>query len=120
MPPTGHAPVSAPARHPLDPEPIRSSKSRAVFALGLVALLTGPFVGAVVPATAALMLSRQARRDAYAAGGFLTGGVWLRRGERLAWAGLALAASALVLALIIGLLHWAQAPVGQDFDPNID
>ena len=43
-------PVSTASRHPLDPEPVRSTKARTVFALGLVALLTGPFVGGVVPA----------------------------------------------------------------------
>jgi hypothetical protein len=73
-----------------------------------------------VPATIALLLTRQARREAYAAGGFLTGAAWLRRGERLAWAGIVLAATAIVAALVIGVLQWAQAPVGQDFDPNID
>jgi hypothetical protein len=120
MPPVGQAAAGAPARHPLDPEPVRSSKARAVFGLGVVALLTGAFVGGVVPATAALLLARQARRQAYAAGGFLTGSAWLRRGVRLAWIGIVLAATALVVAVIIGLLHWAQTPAGQDFDSNID
>ena len=81
-----------PTRHPLDPDPEPSTKARAVFALGLVALLTGPFVGGVVPATVALLLARQASREAYAAGGYLTGSAWIRRGARLAWAGIVLAA----------------------------
>jgi hypothetical protein len=42
---------SAPTRHPMDPEPAPSTKARAVFALGLVAFLTGAFVGGVIPAT---------------------------------------------------------------------
>jgi len=113
-------PAEAPGRHPLDPEPVRSTKARVAFALGVVALLTGPFVGGLVPATVALLLVRQARREAYAARGFLTGGAWLRRGERLAWTGLVLAVAALVTAVVIGLLHLAQTPVGQDFDSNID
>ena len=46
----------------MDPEPARSPKARAVFALGLVALLTGPFVGGVIPATVALLLARQTVR----------------------------------------------------------
>jgi hypothetical protein len=120
MPPGGRAAEQAPARHPLDPDPVRSTKSRAVFALGMVALLTGPFVGGLVPATLALVLARQARREAYAARGFLTGGAWLRRGERLAWVGIVLAATALVAAAVIGLLQLAQDPAGQNFDPNID
>ncbi|KXK63585.1 hypothetical protein AWW66_02205 [Micromonospora rosaria] len=109
-----------PPRHPLDPEPVRSTKARAVFALGLIGLLTGPFVGGVVPATVALALARQARREAYASGGFLTGAAWLRRGERLAWAGLVLVAVSVVAAVIFGVVHLAEAPTGHDFAPNMD
>ena len=47
---------AVPARHPMDPEPVPSTKSRAVFALGLIGLLTGVFVGGVIPATLALLL----------------------------------------------------------------
>ncbi len=107
-------------RHPLDPDPVRSSKARAVFALGLMGALTGLFVGGVVPATLALVLARQARREAYASGGFLTGAAWLRRGERLAWAGLVLVAAAVVAALVIGLVRLAGAPFGHDYAPNVD
>ncbi|WP_045745070.1 MULTISPECIES: hypothetical protein [Actinoplanes] len=109
-----------PTRHPRDPDPVPSTKARAVFALGLVGLLTGPFVGGVIPATIALLLARQASRQAYAAGGFLTGGVWLRVGRRLAWAGIILALTALVIASIAGLLHLATVPGGQDFAPGTD
>jgi hypothetical protein len=107
-------------RHPLDPEPIRSTKARAVFALGLFGALTGLFVGGVVPATLALLLARQARREAYASGGFLTGGAWLRRGERLAWTGLVLVATAVVVAVVIGVVRLAGAPMGHDYAPNVD
>lgn len=68
-------------RHPLDPDPVRSTKARAVFALGLVAALTGVFLGGIVPATVALLLARQARREAYASAGYLTGSALLRRGS---------------------------------------
>lgn len=105
-----------PARHPLDPDPARATKARAVFVLGLVALLTGPLVGGVVPGTVALVLAHQARREAFVARGYLTGAAWLRRGERLAWAGIVLACAAIVVALIVGLLHLAGTPGGQDFD----
>ena len=104
----------------MDPEPVPSTKARAVFALGLVGLLTGPLVGGVIPATLALLLARQAAREAYAAGGYLTGSAWIRRGRRLAWGGLLLALTALVGLLIAGLLHLAVAPGGQDFAPGTD
>jgi hypothetical protein len=121
MPPVGPGVQQAPpTRHPLDPDPVRSSKARTVFALGMIALLTGPFVGGLVPATLALVLARQARREAYAAEGFLTGAAWLRRGERLAWTAIVLAATALVAAMVIGVIRLANNPAGQDFSPNID
>ncbi|MDG4763656.1 hypothetical protein O7632_05970 [Solwaraspora sp. WMMD406] len=107
-------------RHPADPDPVRSTKAGAVFALGLVAAITGLLVGGVVPATLALLLARQARREAYRSGGYLTGAVWLRRGERLALAGLLLGAVTLTVAVVFGVFSWATGPVGQDFDPGID
>jgi hydroxylaminobenzene mutase len=91
-----------------------------VFALGLLGFLTGVFVGGVIPATVALLLGRQAARDAYAARGYLTGSVWIRRGRRLAWAGIVLALSTLVVAAIAGLLHLASSPTGADFAPGTD
>ena len=107
-------------RHPLDPEPVRSTKAGAVFALGLVALLTGPLIGGLVPASIALALAAQARREAYSSRGYLTGSAWLRRGERLAWAGIALAATAVVVAIVIGIVDFATTPTGQDFGPAVD
>ena len=110
--------ATTPTRHPLDPDPAPSSKARAVFALGLVGFLTGAFVGGVIPATVALLMARQAAREAYAAKGYLTGSVWIRRGRRLAWAGMVLALATLVVAAIAGLLHLASAPSGADFAPG--
>jgi (hydroxyamino)benzene mutase len=108
------------SRHPLDPDPVRSTKAYAVFTLGLVSALTGPFVGGVVPATVAMLLARQARREAYASGGYLTGGTWVRRGERLAWLGIVLAATAVVAALVIGIIRLVGSPLGHDFAPSVD
>jgi hypothetical protein len=107
-------------RHPLDPEPVRSTKAGTVFALGLVALITGPFVGGLVPASIAIALAVQARREAYHSGGYLTGAAWLRRGEKLAWVGVALAATSLVVAIVIGVVDFAGHPAGQDFAPGVD
>jgi hypothetical protein len=44
----------------------------------------------------------------------------VRRGRRLAWAGIVLALTALVVATIAGLLHLAATPGGQDFDSTTD
>ncbi|HEX5598237.1 MAG TPA: hypothetical protein VFX61_19815 [Micromonosporaceae bacterium] len=107
-------------RHPFDPDPVRSTKARAVFVLGVVAALTGPFVGGIAPATLAMVLARQARREAYASAGYLTGADLLRRGERLAWLGILLAAAAVVVAAVIGVAQWASSPIGRDFPPTFD
>ncbi|MEV7624294.1 hypothetical protein [Actinoplanes sp. NPDC089786] len=103
----------------MDPEPASSTKARAVFALGLTALITGPLVGGVIPATIALVMARQTHRQQFAAAGYLTGNKWVRRGRGLAWAGIVLALTALVVAVIVGLLHLA-GPGGQDFDTTTD
>jgi (hydroxyamino)benzene mutase len=104
----------------MDPDPEPSTKARAVFALGLVGFLTGVFVGGVIPATIALVLARQSARQAWQAGGYLTGSAWIRRGRRLAWAGIVLALAALVVATIAGLLHLAGRAGGTDFAPGTD
>jgi hypothetical protein len=107
-------------RHPLDPDVVRSSKPTAVLALGVVAAMTGLLLGGLVPATIALLLARQARAEMLDAGGYLTGARRLRTGILLAWLGLVLAAAALVVAAIAGLLHLAGQPGGQDFAPGVD
>jgi hypothetical protein len=108
-----------PMRHPLDPDPVRSTKSGAVLALGVLATVTGFFLGGLVPATLALLLARQARAEMVASKGFLTGDRALRAGVALAWAGIALAATGLVLASIIGLLHLAESG-GHDYGPTVN
>jgi len=104
-------------RHPLDPDPVPASKAGAVLALGVVAALTGIFVGGVVPATMALLLAREARADLRSAEGFLTGGRRVRTGVALAWTGIVLAAATLVVAVIIGLLYLAG---GRDYAPTVN
>jgi (hydroxyamino)benzene mutase len=107
------------ARHPLDPDPVRASKANAVFALGLVAVVTGPLVGGIIPATLALLLARQTHRDLVAADGFLLGAKRMRTGVRLAWTGIVLTLAALVVLSIIGLLELARQQ-GTDFAPNVN
>jgi hypothetical protein len=107
-----------PRRHPLDPDPVPSTKAGAVLALGVVATLTGLLVGGLVPATIALVLAHQARADLRDADGFLLGGRRIRVGVALAWAGIVLAATALVVALVIGLLRFAG--YGRDYAPTVN
>jgi (hydroxyamino)benzene mutase len=106
-------------RHPLDPDPVRSTKATAVLALGIVAVVTGPLLGGVVPATLALLLARQARADVRAAQGFLLGGRRVRTGVRLSWAGIVLALGVLVVATVIGLLRLAGNG-GHDYPPSVN
>jgi (hydroxyamino)benzene mutase len=107
-----------PLRHPLDPEPVRSTKAGTVLALGIVAAVTGFFLGGLIPATIALLMARSARADMTEAKGYLTGVRMLRAGERLAWLGIVLAATALVIASVIGILHVATAQPKSDFAPG--
>jgi hypothetical protein len=113
------APVAEPpSRHPLDPDPVLSTKAGAVLALGVVAALTGAMVGGLVPATIALVLAREVRADLRGAGGFLVGNQRLRVGVALAWTGIVLALAALVVATIAGLLHFAD--YGRDYAPTVN
>jgi hypothetical protein len=107
-------------RHPLDPDPVRSGKASAVLGLGIVAAVTGFFVGGLVPATLALLLAADARREMVAARGYLTGGRRVRAGVALAWTGIVLAATAIVLASIVGLLHMAAGGGAQQVGPHVN
>lgn len=110
--------IGAGRRHPLDPEPVPSTKAAAVLALGIAAVVTGPLVGGIVPATLGITMARQARADLASARGYLTGGRQVRIGLVLAWVGIALAVAALVAASIVGLLSLAGG--GQDFPDTSD
>ena len=105
-------------RHPLDPEPVRSTKAVVVLALGAVAAVTGFFVGGLIPATIALVIARSAKADMISAKGYLTGVRPLQIGVRLAWVGIVLAAAAIVIASIIGILDVASSPGGTHFAPG--
>src|SRR5882724_11788550 len=107
-------------RHPLDPDPVRATKAGSVLTLGIIAAVTGFFVGGLIPATLALVLARQTRTEVTQAQGFLTGDKALRVGVRLAWLGIALAGAALVILAIIGLLRWAGNGTGTDYAPTVN
>jgi hypothetical protein len=91
-----------------------------VFGLGIAAVVTGPLIGGVIPATLALLLAREVRADIVGANGFLLGGRRVRLGVRLAWAGILLAVAAIVVASIIGLLTLARSAGGHDFAPTVN
>jgi len=112
--------MSAALRHPLDPDQARSSKAVAVLVLGITATLTGFFLGGLIPAALALLLARDADAEMRRAGGFLTGWRLLRAGTVLAWIGVILAATGLVVAAIVGLVHLATSPSGQDYAPTVN
>ena len=107
------------ARHPLDPDPVRSSKASAILGLGVLAVVTGPVIGGVIPAALALLMARETQRDLVAADGFLLGARRMRNGIRLAWAGIVLAIASLIAVTIMGLLHYARSR-GTDFAPTVN
>ena len=107
--------MTVPARHPLDPEPVRSTKAATVLVLGLLAVLTGPVAGGLVPATLGLLLSREARAELAQARGYLTGARQLRAGEVLCWVGLGLGALAVVGTIVALLIAYANG-VGSGHD----
>lgn len=88
--------------------------------LGIVALVTGPVLAGVIPATVALVLAREARTDLRAAGGFLVGGRRLRVGCALAWGGILLAVASAVVMAIVGLLALAATVGGRDYAPTVN
>jgi hydroxylaminobenzene mutase len=104
------APAEAAPRHPLDPDQVRSTKAAAVLALGVAAVVTGPVIGGVVPAAVGLVLAKQARGELLAGKGYLTGAKQLRLGLTLAWIGIGLAVTALVVASVIGIISLASGP----------
>ena len=85
-----------------------------------MAFLTGPLVGGLIPAIIALVLAREAHRDILAAQGFLLGGRRLRIGVRLAWVGIALALTVLLVAGVSGLLVLARSSGGHDYAPTVN
>jgi hypothetical protein len=117
---TGPLVSAASVRHPADPEPVASTKANTVLALGIVALLTGPLVGGMVPAVLALALARQARTDMVASRGYLTGAARLRHGEILAMIGLGLAAVTLVVAALAAMISIAHGAGAHDFPDNMN
>jgi hypothetical protein len=106
-------------QHPNDPVATPATKANAVLALGLTAVVTGPLVGGLIPATVGLILARQARSDLLSAGGYLTGADRLRRGQALSLIGLGLAATTLVILTVVALISLADGAIGHDFPDSV-
>ena len=87
--------------------------------LGIAAVITGPLLGGVIPATLALVLAREARGDLIAARGYLTGARQLRAGVALAWIALTLAVLTLLTATVLTLLA-LTTPTPHDFPPTVN
>jgi (hydroxyamino)benzene mutase len=107
-------------RHPLDPDPVPSTKALATLVLGVFGLATGIVIGGAVPAIVALVLARQARRDLVAAGGFLTGTRRVRVGVACAWAGIVLAVAATVALAVRGIYVINQGPRPRNYGPDFN
>ncbi|GIG69858.1 hypothetical protein [Phytomonospora endophytica] len=115
---------SAEIRDPRDPDPVPSTKAVTALALAVVAVITAPFIGGVIPAVLALRLAGQAEAEIVASQGFLTGSARVRRGRWLAQLALLIA----VAAVLLGLLLWLVSrigvagggPAGNDFPSDVD
>jgi hypothetical protein len=75
-----------------------------VLFLGVVAVLTGPLIGGVVPAAIAFVLGRQAYAELVSSHGYLIGERQLRVGLTLAVVAVILALAAIVTASVVGLV----------------
>lgn len=109
-------------RDPRDPDPVPSTKAVAAMALGVVAVITAPFVAGVIPATIALRLAGQAEAEIIASKGFLTGSGRLRRGRWLAQLALLVAAAVVLIGLVLWLVNriGTIGSPGTDYPSNVD
>ncbi|WP_415646942.1 hypothetical protein [Stackebrandtia soli] len=113
--------VAAAARHPRDPEPVPSTKAAAAFALGLVALVTAPVIGGVIPAVIALRLCDEADADIAESNGFLLGAARSRRARFFARLAFGVAGFVVVAGVLWWLYRLAIAPPTlPTVDPNVD
>ncbi len=79
----------------------------------------GVALGGVVPATVALILARQADAELASGQGWRTGAEYVLWGRRLAWTGVGLAITALVVLVTVLLLDGVDGRE-QDFPPGVD
>jgi hypothetical protein len=106
-------------RHPDDPDTVVDTKVVAAFCLALLGVVTGPALGGAVPASIALILARQGRRELEEGQGWRTGMRYVVWARRLALIGLGLAAISLVMVIVVRLLSDAVGGY-PDFPPTVD
>ena len=109
-------------RDPRDPDPVPSTKAVAALALGVVAVITAPFVAGVIPATVALRLAGQAEAEIVASKGFLTGSGRVRKARWFAQLALLVAAAVILIGVVLWLVNrlGAIGGPGTDYPPNVD
>jgi hypothetical protein len=109
-------------RHPLDPDPVRSTKAVAVLTLGVIALPLALVVAGAVPAALALLLARDTEAEMRASAGFLTGGRLLLLGVRLARIALLLVVAVVLLWIVLELFRSGGSGGGPapSYGPNVD
>jgi hydroxylaminobenzene mutase len=109
-------------RHPLDPDPVRSTKAMAVLALGIVALPLALVVAGAVPAALALLLARDTAAEMRASEGFLTGGRYLLLGVRLARVALLVVVAVVLLGIVLALFGsgGGSGGAGPSFGPDVN
>ena len=74
-----------------------STKAAAAFGLSVLALVTAPFIGGIIPAVVALGLCSQADADLAESQGFLLGAARSRRARRLAYLALGITGLAVLI-----------------------
>lgn len=116
----GPAPTVTGRRHPLDPDPVRSTKALAVLWLGALGLVFSPVVAGVVPAVFALVLGRSTEAEMRASAGFLTGTAPLRLGVRLARAALLVAVAVVVIGVVVALFRSGGGSTGVQYGPDVN
>lgn len=119
--PNGQPVVGAGQRHPLDPDPVPSTKAMAVQWLGILALALSPVLAGVVPAALALLMARETTAQMRASEGFLTGVRALHIGVRLARMALLVVVAVLVVAVVVALLRSGGAGSGTvHYSPDVN
>jgi hydroxylaminobenzene mutase len=113
-------PAYRPLEHPLDPEPVTSTKASAALVLSILALLLTLCGGGWVPGLAALVLIPPAREEITASAGYLTGSGALRAAKVMSWIAVGLSAVLVVGLAVWWLLGWGTADPLPDYGDTVN